>query len=294
MILKKKKKKRSNDNQRQGAGSLVQSPHLVFGWGLRGGGGREAGLKVLSLLSSFFYFFNSRRGWYPLGWRNPRQSRPRSRSCGCVRRCACCGKSCGRPPSWSVPASWPPACSGTPQRGSASGRTGRRWSPGRSRRTRWGARRGRPCSRLSAPPGRCPWLPRPRCGRPGGGGAPGRAVFPTGRWYLALGLGHGAPPAPSPPTLCSPTGTGSPRWSPCPGSSPGWRERTKNKQTGLWGETLTSWQHEGTWELLLCQMKIRFLSVFDLIKKILDWYWPQFPINRENTVKTCQHCRKPL
>lgn len=187
------------ENEReQGICPSFQSPFALLRWG-----------------SLDKCHFNHRLGSSLQGWTSLLQSRPMNRSCECGRHCACCGKSCGKPPSLSEPAFWPPACSRIPRRGSPSGRTGRRWSLGKSTQTRWVWCRGRLCSRRSAPPGRCPCLLRPRRAGPGGEDAPGRAESPAencpqGRCPVA-GPGRGAPPDQPLPTLCSLTETGSQR-----------------------------------------------------------------------------------
>lgn len=187
---------------------LPVTPHFV-----------RMGIRSLSELQ-----FNRHLGSSLRGWMSPRQSRLLTHSCECAHHYACCGKSYGKPPSSNVPVSWPPTCSRTPQRGSPSGRTGRHWFPGRSRQIRWVWRCGQLCSRRYAPPGRCPWLLRPHHARQGGEDAPGMAGSPAENSQLvrclAAGPGHGAPPDPLLLTLCSQTGTGSQRLSPCPGRSP--------------------------------------------------------------------------
>lgn len=194
--------------------------------------------------------FNRHLGSSLQGWMSPQQSHPMSHSCGCDHRCACCGKSCGKPPSLSAPASSPPACSRTPPHGSPSGRTSRRWSLGRSKQIRWVWCCGRLCSRQSAPPGRCPWLLRPHHARPSGEDAPGRAESPAESCLqvrcLVVGRGHDAPPDPPPPTLCSQTGTGSQIWSPYPGRPPAGNETHRDTI-----RLIFSMQHMVT-NILLC------------------------------------------
>lgn len=187
-------------------------------------GERAGNLSVLSVTPWFArmgirslddFQFNRRLGSSLQGWMSPLQSRQRNHSCVCGRRCACCGMSCGKPPSLSEPAFWPPTCSHTPQRGSPSERTSRRWSLDRSKQIHWVWCCGQLCSRRFVPPGRCPWLVRPRRARPGGEDAPGRAESLAenclqGRYPVA-GPGHDAPPDQLLPTLCNQTGTGSQR-----------------------------------------------------------------------------------
>lgn len=159
--------------------------------------------------------FNRHLGWSRRVWMSLRQSRLSSCSCECARRYSYFGKSFGRPPSWSVPTSWPPVCSRTQLHGSPSGRTGHRWSPGRSRQICWVLHCGQRCSRRYAPPGRRPWLQKLRPAHPGGEGALGRAGFQAGSCSMgcqhAAGLRHGVLPDSLPLTPYSLTRTGSQR-----------------------------------------------------------------------------------
>lgn len=158
--------------------------------------------------------FTHRLGSSLQGWMNFQQRHLRSHFCEFVRRCACYGKFCGKPPSLNVPVFWPPICSHIPQHGSPSGRTGHHWSPDRSRQIYWVWCCGLLCRRQSVPPGTCPWILRLHRVLRSVGDAPGRAEslresLQMRRRVAILALG--AQLEPLPPALCTPTETWSPR-----------------------------------------------------------------------------------